>query len=100
VGEGVRQESWRREELLRVSDTRRYRGTRLYRAYPESLPAHWHFPKYPVNGVPAERRTNEGTLDLGAVKDVYSNRNVGYSIGERMKSRRAGTALARALQMR
>ncbi|WP_425484472.1 DDE-type integrase/transposase/recombinase [Cellulomonas humilata] len=45
-------------------------------------------------------RTAEGKLYLCAIKDVYSNRIVGYSISDRMKSRIAVNALASAVQRR
>lgn len=47
-----------------------------------------------------EHRTVEGKLYLCAVKDVYSNRIVGYSIDSRMKSRLAVTALTNAVARR
>ena len=47
-----------------------------------------------------EHRTAEGKLYLCAVKDVCSNRIVGYSIDSRMKSRLAVTALTNALARR
>ena len=47
-----------------------------------------------------EHRTAEGKLYLCAVKDVYSNRIVGYSIDSRMKSRLAVAALNSAVAMR
>jgi len=47
-----------------------------------------------------EHRTGEGKLYLCAVKDVYSNRIVGYSIDSRMKSRLAATALNNAVARR
>src|SRR5262249_37528336 len=47
-----------------------------------------------------EHRTVEGKLYLCAVKDVCSNRIVGYSIDTRMKSRLAVTALTNALARR
>ncbi len=40
-----------------------------------------------------EHKTGEGKLYLCAIKDVYSNRIVGYSIDSRMKSRLAVNAL-------
>lgn len=40
-----------------------------------------------------EHQTTEGKLYLCAVKDVFSNRIVGYSIGDRMKASLAVTAL-------
>ena len=40
-----------------------------------------------------EHRTAEGKLYVFAIKDVYSNRIVGYSIDSRMKSRLAVAAL-------
>ena len=47
-----------------------------------------------------EHWTNEGKLYLCAVKDVYSNRIVGYSIGSRMKARLAVAALDNAAARR
>jgi putative transposase len=47
-----------------------------------------------------EHRTDEGKLYLCAVKDVFSNRIVGYSIDERMKASLAVTALANAVALR
>jgi putative transposase len=47
-----------------------------------------------------EHRTTEGKLYVCAVKDVCSNRIVGYSIDSRMKSRLAVTALSNALARR
>lgn len=47
-----------------------------------------------------EHGTAEGTVYLGAVKDVYSNRIVGYSISDRMKSQIAVRALASAVARR
>ena len=47
-----------------------------------------------------EHRTGEGKLYLCAIKDVYSNRIVGYSIDSRMKSRLAVAALNNALARR
>jgi len=47
-----------------------------------------------------EHRTSEGKLYLCAVKDVFSNRIVGYSIDSRMKSRLATTALSSAVARR
>ena len=47
-----------------------------------------------------EHRTGEGKLYLCAIKDVFSNRIVGYSIDSRMKSRLATTALASAVARR
>ncbi|ANZ25847.1 integrase [Rhodococcus sp. WB1] len=47
-----------------------------------------------------EHRTDEGKLYLCAVKDVYSNRIVGYSISNRMKSRLAVAALESAVARR
>ncbi|EWM10012.1 transposase [Kutzneria sp. 744] len=47
-----------------------------------------------------EHRTAEGKLYLCAVKDVCSNRIVGYSIDSRMKSRLAVTALTNAVARR
>jgi transposase InsO family protein len=47
-----------------------------------------------------EHRTGEGKLYLCAVKDVFSNRIVGYSIDSQMKSRLATQALASAVARR
>ncbi|MFB6603678.1 IS3 family transposase [Streptomyces noursei] len=47
-----------------------------------------------------EHATGEGKLYLCAVKDVFSNRIVGYSIDVRMKSRLAVTALDNAVARR
>jgi transposase InsO family protein len=47
-----------------------------------------------------EHRTSEGKLYLCAIKDVYSNRIVGYSIDSRMKSQLAVAALNNAVARR
>ncbi|CAA0100101.1 Uncharacterised protein [Mycolicibacterium vanbaalenii] len=47
-----------------------------------------------------ERRTDEGKLYLGAIKDVYFNRIVGSSIDSRMKSSLAVAALDHAAALR
>jgi putative transposase len=47
-----------------------------------------------------EHRTTEGKLYLCAIKDVCSNRIVGYSIDSRMRARLAVTALTNALARR
>ena len=47
-----------------------------------------------------EHRTAEGKLYVCAIKDVYSNRIVGYSISDRMKSRLAVAALNNAVARR
>ena len=47
-----------------------------------------------------EHRTREGKLYLCAIKDVYCNRIVGYSIDSRMKSRIAVAALDSAVARR
>ncbi|CAA9416459.1 MAG: Mobile element protein [uncultured Ramlibacter sp.] len=47
-----------------------------------------------------EHRTGEGKLYLCAIKDVWSNRIVGYSIDARMKSRLAVAALDNAVARR
>jgi transposase InsO family protein len=47
-----------------------------------------------------EHPTGEGKLYLCAVKDVYGNRIVGYSIDSRMKSQIAVTAITNAVAMR
>ncbi|MGO4648065.1 DDE-type integrase/transposase/recombinase [Nocardia sp. 2YAB30] len=48
----------------------------------------------------SEHRTSEGKLYICAVKDVYSNRIVGYSIDSRMKSALAVRALNNAVARR
>ncbi|MFB7716241.1 DDE-type integrase/transposase/recombinase [Nocardia sp. NPDC056100] len=47
-----------------------------------------------------EHHTSEGKLYLCAVKDMFSNRIIGYSIDSRMKSRLAVTALNNAVARR
>ena len=47
-----------------------------------------------------EHRTDEGKLYLCAIKDCFSNRIVGYSISDRMKSRLAVQALENAVARR
>ena len=47
-----------------------------------------------------EHRTSEGKLYLCAIKDLFSNRIVGYSIDSRMKSRLATQALHSAVTRR
>jgi putative transposase len=47
-----------------------------------------------------EHRTREGKLYLCAVKDVFSNRIVGYSISDRMKARLAVAAVESAVARR
>lgn len=47
-----------------------------------------------------EHRTDEGKLYLCAIKDVYSNRIVGYSIDSRMKASLAVSALDHAIASR
>ncbi|BDE15714.1 hypothetical protein MKCMC460_45740 [Mycobacterium sp. 20KCMC460] len=47
-----------------------------------------------------EHRTGEGKLYLCAIKDVFSNRIVGYSIDSRMKSQLAIRALHSAVARR
>lgn len=47
-----------------------------------------------------EHRTDEGKLYLCAIKDVYSNRIVGYSIDSRMKASLALSALRNAIALR
>lgn len=47
-----------------------------------------------------EHRTREGKMYLCAVKDVFSNRIVGYSISDRMKARLAVDALENAVARR
>ena len=47
-----------------------------------------------------EHPTSEGKLYLCAIKDLYSNRIVGYSISDRMKSRIAVNALVSAAARR
>jgi putative transposase len=47
-----------------------------------------------------EHRTDEGKLYLCAIKDVYSNRIVGYSLDSRMKASLAVAALHHAVAVR
>ncbi len=47
-----------------------------------------------------EHRTAEGKLYLCAIKDVYSNKIVGYSIDSRMKASLAVAALRNAVAQR
>ena len=47
-----------------------------------------------------EHRTNEGKLYVCAVKDVWTNRIVGYSISDRMKARIAVNAVSTAVARR
>ncbi|MCB2411235.1 DDE-type integrase/transposase/recombinase, partial [Demequina sp. TTPB684] len=47
-----------------------------------------------------EHQTGEGKLYLCAVKDLYSNRIVGYSIGDRMPAQLAVSALNNAVASR
>lgn len=47
-----------------------------------------------------EHRTDEGKLYVCAVKDVWSNRIIGYSIDERMKARLAVAAVETAIARR
>src|SRR5699024_4905148 len=47
-----------------------------------------------------EHRTDEGKLYMCAIKDVYSSRIVGYSIGARMKARLAVDALEMSVARR
>ena len=47
-----------------------------------------------------EHRTDEGKLYLCAIKDVYSNRIVGYSLDSRMKASLAVAALRHAVAVR
>ena len=47
-----------------------------------------------------EHKTAEGKVYLCAIKDVYGNKIVGYSIGSRMKAGLAVQALENAVQMR
>jgi len=48
----------------------------------------------------SEHQTGEGKLYLCAIKDVYSNRIVGYSIDSRMKASLAVSALRNAIILR
>jgi putative transposase len=47
-----------------------------------------------------EHRTNEGKLYCCAIKDVYSNRIVGYSLSDRMTAALAVSALRNAIALR
>jgi transposase InsO family protein len=53
-----------------------------------------------LTDITEHRTTTEGKLYLCAVKDVFSNRIVGYSIDSRMKSSLAVNALNNAIAMR
>ena len=64
---------------------RRRRATLLHRRRPQPTV---------VGAYITEHKTSEGKLYLRAIKDVFSNRIVGYSISDRMKSRLAVDALA------
>ena len=87
---GVREEEARqeRQEPARRSTTTSVAAAALHRRLPPNrlwltdITEHW---------------TGEGKLYLCAVKDVYSNRIVGYSIDSRMKSRLAVAALNNAV---
>lgn len=50
-----------------------------------------------AGGTPTEHKTGEGKLYLCAIKDVFANRIVGYSVDTRMKSRLAVRALENAV---
>ena len=54
----------------------------------------------PAGRAPTEHRTDEGKIYLYAIKDVYSNRIVGYSIDSRMKESLAVSALRNAIGQR
>ena len=47
-----------------------------------------------------EHRTTEGTLYCCAIKDVFSNRNIGWAIDERMKARLVVAAIEMAIARR
>ena len=47
-----------------------------------------------------EHRTSEGKLYLCAIKDLYSNRIVGYALDERMRASLAVRALRNAIRLR
>lgn len=47
-----------------------------------------------------EHRTDEGKVYLCAIKDLYSNKIVGYSIDSRMKASLAVSALRNAVEQR
>lgn len=51
-------------------------------------------------GAPTEHRTDEGKIYLCAIKDVYSNRIVGYSLDSRMRASLAVAALRNAVDQR
>ena len=53
-----------------------------------------------LTNITEHRTTSEGKLYLCAVKDVFSNKIIGYSIGSRMKSGLAVNALNNAVAMR
>ena len=54
----------------------------------------------PIVATTAGIQADEGKLYLCAIKDVFSNRIVGYSIDSQMKSRLATQALAKAVARR
>jgi putative transposase len=63
--------------------------------------AHGHSPSpRGPGGAPTEHATSEGKVYCCAVKDVFSNRIVGYSIADRMKSQLAVDALNSAVARR
>ena len=53
-----------------------------------------------LTDITEHRATTEGKLYLCAVKDVFSNKIVGYSIDSRMKFSQAVNALSNAVAMR
>ena len=87
--ECLRQQAWQ-ERQARPARARVSGGPGFHRDAPNQW---WLFDI-------TEHRTDEGKLYLCAIKDVFSNRIVGYSIDFRMKSRLATTALASAATRR
>ena len=73
-------------------------GTRIQKVRPRRTRDTPDSPDSP--GRFTEHPTGEGKLYLCAIKDVYSNRIVGYSISDRMKSRLAVAALASTIARR
>jgi transposase InsO family protein len=83
---GVRQEARREREEARAAGSRRPGRAAVHRGPREPAAVDRHL-----------RAPDQGKLYLCAIKDVWSNRIVGYSISDRMKSRIALDALAMAV---
>ena len=89
-GCGVCSARTRQERQDRATGARRSCRARLHCRCTKSVVAQRHYRT-------SHRR---GKLYLCAIKDVFSNRIVGYSIDSRMKSRLATTALSNAMARR